>query len=139
MVELRVAMQAELGHDRDLDLLAESLRTYFTRTLSDGTFRAHVACRGDVIVASSGMVIDHHPPSGGNRDGRSAYIMNMYTVPEERGRGLATELLKRLLDDARQMQLAVVVLHAMPKGRSIYLKAGFVPSASEMRLHFQRG
>ena len=63
--------------------------------------------------------------------------MNMYTLPEERGRGLATELLKRLLDDARELRIAVVVLHAMPKGRSIYLKAGFVPSESEMRLRLR--
>src|SRR5688500_4298664 len=132
LVELRVAMQVELGNSSEL--LADSLRTYFARTLADETFRAYVACRGDRIVASSGMVIDRHPPSGGTLDGRYAYIMNMYTVPEERGRGLATELLKRLLDDARQLQIASVVLHAMPKGRSIYLKAGFMPSNSEMRL-----
>jgi len=132
LVELMVAMQTELGDSNEL--LAESLRAYFARALAGGTFHAYVACRGDRIVASSGMVIDHHPPSGGTLDGRYAYIMNMYTVPEERGRGLATGLLERLLDDARQLQIASVVLHAMPKGRSIYLKAGFIPSNSEMRL-----
>jgi len=60
--------------------------------------------------------------------------MNMYTVPQHRGRGVATALLRLLLDHARRERCGGAVLHAMPNARSIYARAGFVPADTEMRL-----
>jgi GNAT superfamily N-acetyltransferase len=63
-----------------------------------------------------------------------AYIMNMYTLPRHRGRGIATELLARLVAHARQKDCARAFLHALANARSIYERAGFLPDDSEMRL-----
>jgi GNAT superfamily N-acetyltransferase len=134
LVQLRVAMQIELGTAGDPPGLDDALRGYFAPALQNQTFGAFVACWNDEVVASSGMVILQFPPSGRNHTGRSAYIMNMYTAPEHRGRGLASELLRLLIAEARQMEVTMVALHAHPKGRSIYAKAGFAPSDNEMRL-----
>jgi GNAT superfamily N-acetyltransferase len=58
----------------------------------------------------------------------------MYTDPAWRRRGIASRLLQLLIDYARQNDCAKISMHALPKGRSIYVNAGFVPIETEMRL-----
>lgn len=127
-------MQRELSDMPEQPRLEQALREYFAEAIPSGAFLAQLACVNEEIVACSGMVIDRHPPSRFNIDGRIAYIMNMYTLPEHRGRGIATTLLSRLIDEARTMGMTQVVLHGMPQGRGIYTKAGFIACNSEMRL-----
>lgn len=127
-------MQRELSDLPEQRGLENALRDYFREAVPSGAFLAQLACVNEEIVACSGMVIDRHPPSRANVNGRIAYIMNMYTLPEHRGRGIATALLSRLIDQARTMEIAQVVLHGMPHGRGIYTKAGFIACDSEMRL-----
>jgi GNAT superfamily N-acetyltransferase len=67
-------------------------------------------------------------------NGREAYIMNMYTRPQWRGQGIATAIFRRLLEIARQKDCTRVALHALPPGRPIYEKEGFVVGDKEMRL-----
>jgi GNAT superfamily N-acetyltransferase len=135
LVRLRLAMQSEVSHAHpDLTALEQALRDYFLTAIPREEFLAFLAESDDVVIASSGMVFHQHPPGAGNLTGRGAYIMNMYTAPEFRGRGIAGELLSGLLRLAREKGIRHVVLHGLPKGRGIYLKAGFIPGETEMTL-----
>ena len=60
--------------------------------------------------------------------------MNMYTLPGWRGRGIATELLRRLVDHARAAGCCRVTLRTMPVAKGIYERAGFVATDEEMTL-----
>jgi GNAT superfamily N-acetyltransferase len=64
--------------------------------------------------------------------------MNMYTAPAFRRRGIASRLLQMLIDHARQNDCGKVSMHALPKGRSIYLNAGFMPIETELRMDLRR-
>src|SRR3954447_20733157 len=99
LIRLRVAMQSEVGHGDPSywSALERELKPYFAISIPSGEFIAYVAEADGRIVGTSGMVFHQHPPSGGNLSGREAYIMNMYTLPEFRGRGIATELLRLLI------------------------------------------
>src|SRR5688572_2752058 len=55
------------------------LRNWFTEKLANGHFSAVLACAGDEVIASSGLVVHEHPPGIMIPNGREAYIMNMYT------------------------------------------------------------
>src|SRR4051794_2436412 len=102
LVSLRVAFLAEVsGADTADAALLAALRRYFAAAVPAGEFVAAVAEHDGRVVASSGMVYHRHPPSPGNLAGCEAYVMNMYTLPAWRGRGLATALLARLVDVAR--------------------------------------
>jgi GNAT superfamily N-acetyltransferase len=136
LLELRIAFLTEAAGARSEDAeLRRAIRDYFAAAFAAGTFVAYVAQMHGKVIAASGMVIHPHPPSPANRSGKSAYIMNMYTVPEHRRRGIATALLELLLDHARREGCGVAVLHAMPNARALYAKAGFVPADTEMRLN----
>jgi GNAT superfamily N-acetyltransferase len=59
--------------------------------------------------------------------GRYGYILNVYTVPKFRKNGISTELLKRLIEDAKKLNIDILNLHATKEGINMYLKAGFKP------------
>src|SRR5439155_17015968 len=99
-------------------------------------FLAWVAEVEGGIVATSGLVMLEKPPSAGNPNGLEAYVMNMYTVPDWRGQGLATRLLAEVIAYAKRTPARRISLHSTDAGRTIYRRAGFVQSGSEMRLQW---
>jgi GNAT superfamily N-acetyltransferase len=123
---------ADAGPD-DASILPR-LRKWFQEKLSNGDFSAILAVWGDEVIASSGLVVHEHPPGIMIPNGREAYIMNMYTRPEWRGKGIATIVFRKLLEIAREKDCTRVALHALPLGRPIYEKEGFVAGDKEMRL-----
>ena len=118
----------------DDETILPRLRNWFKEKLQSGHFCAILACNGDEVIASSGLVVHEHPPGIMIPNGREAYIMNMYTKPQWRGQGIATIVFRKLLDIAREKDCSRVALHALPLGRAIYQKEGFVPGDKEMRL-----
>ena len=94
----------------------------------------YVAVANGQIVATSGLVIHRHPPSPSNLSGLTAYVMNMYTLPAWRGRGIATTLVDKLIELAKGKNCRRISLHATPMGRPVYARAGFVPAEAEMQL-----
>ncbi len=129
LVELRLAlMHSDNEHDEQTDdeSWKKATRLYFLESLPAGTFIAWVAEAQGKIVACSGLVFFQKPPSIGNLSGLEGYILNMYTLPQWRGQGLATKLLQKLLDHAKQTKAGRVWLMATAPGKPIYEKAGFV-------------
>ena len=139
LVDYRVQFLSELhGHvenDRT-KVVRESLQEYFTKAIPSGDFVAWVAERDGKIVATSGMVVWQKPAIyGGVESGRLGYLLNFYTIPTARGKGIATKLLDELIKEARLLGLRYLHLHASKDGESIYRKAGFVePHMPELAL-----
>lgn len=65
--------------------------------------------------------------------GRHAIILNVFTEPEWRRRGVAALLMKRIIDWSREEKLDRLVLHSSDEGRALYERLGFVPT-TEMEL-----
>jgi GNAT superfamily N-acetyltransferase len=65
-------------------------------------------------------------------EGRHAIIINVFTEPEWRRRGVAKLLLEQIIAWARTERLDRLVLHASDEGRPLYARMGFVQT-SEMR------
>jgi ribosomal protein S18 acetylase RimI-like enzyme len=135
LVNLRLAFLAEVSGATGSDpVLRDSLTEYFSKMIPSNEFIGFLAVADSTIIATSGLVFHRHPPSNRNPTGHEAYIMNMYTLPEYRRRGIATRLLQMLIDHARQNDCGKISMHASPNGRSIYVNAGFVLIETEMRL-----
>jgi GNAT superfamily N-acetyltransferase len=87
----------------------------------------------EVVIAGAGLwIIDWPPHILDPRTGR-AYILNIYTDPAHRRRGLSRWLTQTIIDHCRDEGLGVVTLHASADGRRVYETLGFV-SSNEMRL-----
>ena len=108
---------------------------YFTASLADGSFVAWLAADGDEIIATSVLSFSLVPPAFKCIDGKVAYIMNMFTFPAHRGQGIAAELFRRTVDEAKALGYKKITLSATDMGRPLYEKYGFKDSHGEMEYY----
>jgi len=140
LVELRVALFKAMGQGgARLDAATPAIRAYVEKQLPSGAFRVWVAERRGTVVAAIGLVIHCVPPSPHNPDGREAYIMNLFTRPEVRRRGIARRLMTHVLDIVRSEGLLKVRLYATPDGRPLYESLGFAVATDEPEMQFVLG
>ena len=64
-----------------------------------------------------------------------AVILNVYTEPEFRKRGIARQVMLTILAWVKERGFRAVNLHASAEGRHLYEKLGF-EATNEMRLKF---
>jgi ribosomal protein S18 acetylase RimI-like enzyme len=138
LVRHRVQMFAAMGFASD-DAFAElsaACRTWFADALVRGRYLGWLIAPADrpkTVAAGAGMLLQDMPPGPRDVGTTRAYILNVYTEPEHRGRGLATIATRAALDEARRRRIRIVTLHASDEGRAIYDRLGF-EGTSEMRL-----
>ena len=91
------------------------------------------------IVAGAGVqqrrVLPHplrHARAEALAPGRQAIVLNVFTEPEWRRRGIAELLMKQVIEWARASDLDTLVLHASNDGRPLYERLGF-EQTNEMR------
>ena len=114
-----------------------AIKQYFKSTLENDNFVAWLAIYENDIIATSGLSFSVVPPSFKCLDGKVAYIMNMYTIPEYRKQGIGTKLLKRTVDEAKKRGYKRITLHATDMGRALYEKYGFKDSHGYMVLDIE--
>ncbi len=139
LTQMRVKFLKEIKHLKDSDrdeALAEELRKFFHEMMPDDRFIAWIAEEDGKIIGTSGICFYSLSPSFQNMSGRVAYIQNMYTLAEHRGRGRARVLFDRVLNEAKEKGCKKVSLHATEMGRPIYEKFGFAGVDNEMELNF---
>lgn len=124
----------EISDQEDISLLYDMTHKYFTEMLPKEEFVAWVAETESKVVGTSGLVFFRRPPYQGNLAGIEAYVLNIYTLPEWRGKGIATALVNEILAFVKTTETRRVWLHASSFGKHIYEQAGFIPTASEMEL-----
>jgi ribosomal protein S18 acetylase RimI-like enzyme len=140
MVALRVRMFREMGWSDEsrFDTFIPAATTHLREGFSAGTCNGFVAEETDEagarrIVATVALVWQQAAPTVRNVDGRVAYVLGMYVLPEFRRRGLARALMDATIACATENCAPLITLHASDEGRILYEKLGFV-SAPEMRL-----
>lgn len=106
--------------------------SYFERALADDSFVAWLAVDNGAIVGTSGLCFWSAPPSMDNLDGRTAYIMNIYTIPDYRKKGIASELLNRIVQEAIERGYHTITLNATSMGRPLYERYGFKDVTGDM-------
>lgn len=137
VIRLRLKLLNELGELKSLEeekLIETSTREYLNTALSKNEFISFMGESNGVPVSISGMVLFKRPPYLENLQGIEAYILNMYTVNEFRGNGLARRLLEKCIDECKKNGVKRVWLHASEDGRPLYKKMGFTKKDSEMEL-----
>ena len=106
---------------------------YLKTALAEGSFRAWLAYSGDQVVAGGAIVISPWPAHPYDLECRRATILNVYTNPHHRRRGIARQLMQTMIDWCKREGFANVTLHASKDGRHLYESLGFKPS-NEMKL-----
>ena len=129
---LRAANQLEPSVD--MSEVERETQKYYKAALSDGSHVAYLVFDREVFAGAGGISYYTVMPTFHNPTGRKAYVMNMYTHPDYRRRGIALKPLDLLVQDARGRGLTAISLEATDMGRPLYEKYGFVQMECEMEL-----
>ncbi len=132
IIVLRAANK--LSDDVDMSLVEKESYEYYMRALETGEHIAYLVYNNGTFIGAGGVSFYQVMPTYHNPTGKKAYIMNMYTVPEYRGQGIAFHTLDLLVKDAREQGVTQIALEATDMGRLLYEKYGFVKMEDEMEL-----
>lgn len=128
MTEHRIDYLSQLQGERSMEYkltLKKELEEYFRKSLQDGSFFALMAVYEGKALAFGGMVIKKIPGDFNRASYLEGDILNMYTIPEARRKGISSLILKALLNEAKRMGITKVALHTSKDGEKLYRKFGF--------------
>jgi ribosomal protein S18 acetylase RimI-like enzyme len=129
-------MFQEMGYrdERALDVMSARFRPWLRRKMEAGEYRAWFSLTPDsAIAAGLGLWLMDWPPHMVAVGQWRGNILNVYTEPEHRRRGLARSLMQVALEWCATNQVDAVILHASVEGSALYESLGFTPT-NEMRL-----
>jgi len=100
--------------------------------LQRGVYLGWVAEVGGAVIGGAGLTLLEWGPTRTDPNPLRARVVNVFTEPAWRGRGVAGSLLARCLAEAETRNIGVLSLSAAPEVRPLYEKLGFVVSTTEM-------
>src|SRR5215471_12350798 len=116
-----------------LTTMASLTTDFLANAIPNGTFHAWLASYKDHTVAGGAIIVSPWPAHAYDLECRRATILNVYTDPNYRRRGIARQLMETMIAWCKQQGFARVTLHASEDGRHLYESLGFADS-NEMRL-----
>jgi GNAT superfamily N-acetyltransferase len=136
IVHHRRSMFRDMGYAAgdELESMCAAFRPWLAARMKSGEYLAWLARAEDGRnVAGLGLWLMDWPPHMIGPGAPRGNILNVYTEPEFRRRGIARALLSTALDWCRAHRIAAVILHASAEGRPLYVSLGFQPT-NEMRI-----
>lgn len=131
-IEMRINQLREEGAKEDIDL-RPALRDYYMRHMNDGSFVSWIAEDEGKIIGTSGMSFVEKPPYFGCPSGKMGLLSSMFTNPAYRRKGIAKELLHRVVEEARNYGCGTVQITASDMGVKLYTAYGFVHNGNFMQ------
>ena len=113
--------------------LKTALRDNYQRHMEEGTFVSWLAMDGDKIIGTSGMSFVEKPPYFTCPTGRLGLLSSMYTDPRYRRKGIAKELLHRVVEEAKAHGCGAVHITASDMGVKLYTAYGFKHNGNFMQ------
>ena len=137
LVETRIEVLRaanKLCADTDMGEVERQSYLYYQKALSDGSHIAYLVFDESGCIGTGGVSFFQVMPTYHNPSGKKAYIMNMYTNPKYRRKGIAFKTLDMLIKEIKSKGISSISLEATDMGRPLYEKYGFVKMNSEMEL-----
>ncbi len=142
LIRLRIAyMTDDFGSITEYErhCMEEQLPDYFERRLGKELI-AFVARAEGRLVAAAYLLIIEKPANPFLPNGLDGEVLSVYTEDEYRGQGICTQLMKNMIEYARENKLCRIDLMATEEGYPIYKKVGFEDKSQkykDMRLCFK--
>ena len=137
--ELLTRLRLDMRRERETvlppaDMTAFEICTfeYFKSAISNGSYIGIIASVNGNTAATGGIVLHIHPPSYSVPNGKTACLLNMYTLPDFRKQGIAGKIVAALVEKAQSCGCCKVFLNASDMGKRVYQNFGFTDVTNEM-------
>ena len=127
LVRLRIAyMIDDFGSISEYErtCMEEQLPGYFDRRLGKELI-AFVARAEGRLVAAAYLLIIEKPANPFLPNGLDGEVLSVFTENEYRGQGICTQLMKNMIEYAKEKRLCRIDLIATEEGYPVYKKVGF--------------
>lgn len=128
----REVLEEVFGMTPDEGLMSAN-REYYLKHMTDGTHRAYMALTDGHGVGCGAVCLYDELPSPDNPTGRCGYIMNVYVRMPYRHRGIASALVRHLIEDAKAERCGKIYLETTDMGRGVYAESGFMEMKDMMK------
>ncbi|MEB5686407.1 GNAT family N-acetyltransferase [Mammaliicoccus lentus] len=135
IVKLRKQQLIDEGSNPIIDI-DHDLETFFTNVITDESLYQLLAVENEGVIATGAIIYYPFPPSYINQSGERAYVTNIYTHPNFRGRGIAQQIISLLIKDAEARDIKKIFLAASPLGKPVYKKLGFEEAPEWMEINY---
>ena len=128
LVNYRIAYLEEMQGQRDsayISKLQEDLMHFFAFALKEDRIFAFLAELNGEPVSFGAMVLKKIPGDFNKPFYLEGDILNMYTIPSFRRKGISALILEHLIQEARTRGVSKVSLHTSKDGEKLYRKFGF--------------
>ncbi len=132
LMEIRLTMLRQVNGMADSDTFSEELTEHSRRYFQEGDQTTALALEDGKPVACASISYIEIMPTFDHPTGRRAHLMNVYTDPAFRRRGIAQELCELLIEDAKKKGATEISLDATESGRPLYEALGFKASSECM-------
>ena len=110
----------------------DSTREYF-----QNSFQTTVLAVDNDVIGCATICYIKIMPTFDHPSGKRAHIMNVYTRYNYRRKGIAFQMMKILIEDAKQKGVTEISLDATELGRPLYEKFGFSKTEEGMVLNIK--
>lgn len=140
LVQMRIEYLTEdYGSLTDIQTkkIRNQLPEYYSNHLNKDLFVYVV--KSEEIISCCFLLVSEKPANPSFINGKTGTVMNVYTRPDFRRKGIAGNIMNFLIADAEKMGLDFVELKATDDGYNLYKSVGFEDSFSKyhnMRITF---
>lgn len=128
LVNQRMLFSYDLGGMPPADadaMLRRQLSGYFRKEINK-TYISCYAMLHDQVISIAGLHVRELPGNLKNPSGVWGYILNVFTMPEHRRKGLSKNVMERLMHAAAaEYGVTAFELHATEAGEPLYVHCGF--------------
>ncbi len=119
--------------DERMQRLVAAFIPWVARALAGGTYIGWIVEDATgAVVGGAGLLLVEWPPHFRDPNTIRGYILNVWTHPDHRRKGIARGLMQAIMAEARQREIRVLTLHASDEGKVVYEKLGFRQSREMM-------
>lgn len=115
--------------------LLEENRRYYRQHIPDDTHFAIKAEWNGEDAGCGAICLTDELPSPDNPTGKCAYLMNIYVREGFRKHGIAHEIVRRLVEEARLRDCGKIYLETTADGRPVYESLGFRDLPDIMKIY----
>jgi len=105
--------------------IRNQLKKYFSKHIPDNTFIGILAEVNGGIASTAYLAVSEKPANQVFMTGITGTILNVLTYPEHRRKGIATKVLKELIEEAKAVGVSYIDLSSTSDGKVLYEKMGF--------------
>jgi len=114
----------DISEDEMLQI-KNNLNKYFDKHINKDDFIGMIAEYNGNIASVVYMIIAEKPANPHFIDGKTGTLMNVFTYPEYRKKGIAQKLIKEIINEAKERGVGYIDLMATDAGYSLYKNLGF--------------